>query len=81
MAAVEARYQSPKVLSIDHYSKTTAALNADIQSFTTSKGMVEDANVKTAFESVIVILTLVRVRFSLNSYYFVRLQYGRTGTS
>ena len=43
-------------------SATTAVLKADIETLTAFKDMVEATPVKAVFESVIVILTLVRVR-------------------
>ena len=46
-------------------SATTAVLNADIEALTAAKNTVEIAPAKAAFESTIVILTLVRVRASL----------------
>ena len=43
-------------------STTTAVLNADIETLTTARDTLEIIPVKAVFESVIVILTLVRVR-------------------
>ena len=43
-------------------STTTATLNAEIETLTAFKSSVENARVKAIFESVTVILTLVRVR-------------------
>jgi len=43
-------------------SVTTAMFNAHIETLTTSKDMVKATLVKEVFESVIAILTLVRVR-------------------
>ena len=48
--------------NVDSYSATTAALNADIETLTAAKDTSEIIPVKLVFESVIVILTLVRVR-------------------
>jgi hypothetical protein len=43
-------------------STTTAVLNADIETLTAAKDTLKIIPVKVVFESVIVILTLVRVR-------------------
>ena len=51
--------ESPDVKS---HSETTAVFNADIESITAAKDAEEIIPVKVVFESVIVILTLVRVR-------------------
>ena len=48
---------------VESRSATTAVLNADIGTLTAFKDIVHATPVKTVFESVIVILTLVRVRF------------------
>ena len=47
------------------HSVTTAVLNADIETLTAFKDTIEVAPVKAVFESIIVILTLVKVRFLL----------------
>ena len=44
------------------YPAATAALNADIETLTAAKDTLETIPVKVLFESVIVILGLVRVR-------------------
>jgi hypothetical protein len=49
-------------LNVDSRSATTAALNADIETLTAAKDTLGIISVKVVFESVIVILTLVRVR-------------------
>lgn len=49
-------------LDTDHHSATTAVLSAGVESLTALKETVEIPSVKVAFESVIVILNLVRVR-------------------
>jgi len=48
---------------VEDRSAVTAVLSADIKTLTTFKDIVEAAPVKVVFESVIVVLTLVRVRF------------------
>ena len=48
--------------SVEDNSMTTAMLNADIRILTTFKDVVGTTPVKAVFESVIVILTLIRVR-------------------
>jgi len=48
---------------VEDRSAITAELNADIQTLTALKDAVEATLVKSVFESVIVILTLIRVRF------------------
>ena len=48
---------------IDSHSGMVAILNADIQSLVTSKEIIRTAPVKAAFCFVVVILTLVAVRF------------------
>lgn len=63
------------------HSTMAAALNADIQSLTTFKDMVQDATVKEVFESVIAILTLIRVRFSPQFLTSFPLIDDRTGRS
>jgi hypothetical protein len=52
----------PDPPNVESHSATTAALNADIETLTAAKGTLEIIPVKVVFESVIVILTLVRVR-------------------
>ena len=47
----------------EHRSATTAVLSAHLETLNAFKDMVEAVPVKAVFESVIVILTLVRVRF------------------
>ena len=61
MAASESRAICDTVPNIDCHSEATVALNTDIRSLTTSKDRVEPALAKEVFESVIAILTLVRV--------------------
>lgn len=65
----------------DYHSATTTALNTDIQHFTTSRCMVEVSPVKTVFESVVAILTLVRVGFPVQFLYFHLLIGDRTRTA
>ena len=48
---------------VEDRSAITAELNTDIQTLTVFKGTVEAAPAKAVFESIIVILTLIRVRF------------------
>ena len=48
--------------NVESLSTTTAALNADIDTLTAAEHALEIIPVKVVFESVIVILTLVRVR-------------------
>jgi hypothetical protein len=52
----------PDPPNVESHSATTAALNADIETLTAAKGTLEIIPVKVVVESVIVILTLVRVR-------------------
>jgi hypothetical protein len=49
-------------LSVGSCSTTTSVLNADIDTLTATKNTLEIIPVKAVFESVILILTLVRVR-------------------
>ena len=49
---------------VETHSTTTAALNADIETLTAAKDSIEIAPLKVAFESVIDVLGLVRVRVS-----------------
>ena len=49
---------------VETHSTATAALNADIQTLTAAKDSIEIAPLKVAFESVIDILGLVKVRVS-----------------
>lgn len=49
--------------NVEHHLTTAATLSADIETLKTFEDTVEAAPVKAVFESVIVILTLVRVRF------------------
>ena len=51
--------------NVEPHSVTTAVLNADIETLTAFKDTIEVAPVKAVFESIIVILTLVKVRFLL----------------
>jgi len=56
-------------LTTEHHSPITTMLSADIETFTTFKDTLKATPIKAIFESVIVILTLVRVGFlSLFSY-------------
>ena len=48
--------------NVAQHETTTAVLNAEIETLTTFKDIVESIPVKAVFESVIGILTLVRVR-------------------
>jgi hypothetical protein len=48
--------------NVESHSATTAAFDADIGTLTAAKDTLEIIPVKVVFESVIVILTLVRVR-------------------
>ena len=48
--------------TIEHYPAVTAILNTNIETFTAFKDTLKDTPVKAIFESIIVILTLVRVR-------------------
>ena len=50
-------------LVVGDCSMITTVLDADIETLTAFKGTAETAPVKAVFESVILILTLVRVRF------------------
>ena len=72
MATSEPRTIDNAPPDIDRYSPATTKLNAGIQSLTTSMQGVEDSTVKAVFESVLTILTLVRVRFSFDSYLSTR---------
>ena len=49
--------------TIEHDPEITTILHTDIETLTIIKGTLKDTPVKTIFESVIVILTLVRVKF------------------
>lgn len=53
--------------NIEPHLATVAMLNANIETITTFKDIIEVAPVKAVFESIIVILTLVKVRFLLFS--------------
>jgi len=48
--------------TIENHPAVTAILNTDIETFTAFKDTLKDTPVKAIFESIIVILTLVRVR-------------------
>lgn len=62
MTASEAWAVGDAYSDVRSRSTTTAVLKADIETLTAFKDMVEATPVKAVFESVIVILTLVRVR-------------------
>jgi len=47
--------------TIEHHPAVTAILNTDIETFTAFKDTLKATPVKAIFESIIVILTLVRV--------------------
>jgi len=49
--------------NVTHHSTTTATLSAEIKVLTAFKSIVEFTPAKAIFESVIVVLTLVRVSF------------------
>jgi len=49
--------------NIEHQPAITAVLNAEINTLTVFKDSIESTPIKAVFESVIAILTLVRVRF------------------
>ena len=49
-------------LNAESHSVTTTVLNTNIATLTAFKGTLKASPVKAVFESVIVILTLVRVR-------------------
>jgi len=51
--------------NVAHHETTTAELNADIGTLAALKDTLESAPVKGIFESVISVLTLVRVRLSI----------------
>jgi len=61
----------------EYNTATTAMLNTDIETLTASKDTVKATPVKAVFESVIAILTLVRVRL-LVPFSFSRLLIGDT---
>ena len=61
-------------------SVTIAMLNADIETLAAFKDTVEATPVKVVFESVIVILTLVRVRFPVLFQFSHSLINDTTGT-
>lgn len=63
MVALEPLSIGAAAPNIDRCSATAAALNADIQCLVACKDAAEAASMKAVFESVIAILTLVRVRF------------------
>jgi len=63
---------------VENCSEITAMLTADI-TLTVSKDAVEATHMKTVFESVIVILTLVGVRLFLFFHSSVRLSGIRPG--
>ena len=48
--------------NVESRSTTTAILNSDIETLTALKNTTKATPVKAVFESVVVILTLVRVR-------------------
>ena len=51
--------------TVEHYSTITATLNTDIEALTALKDTLKATPAKPIFESIIVILTLVRVRVLL----------------
>ena len=73
MATIEPLTIGDLASRLSCYSTRPAALNALIQSFTTSRDLVEDADVKALLESVLVFLSLVRVRFFARSLPFYPL--------
>ena len=58
-----------------YHTATTAVLNTDIETLTASKDTVKAAPVKAVFESVVAILTLVRVRLLVLSLFLRPLMY------
>lgn len=62
MATPEPRAVGDISPDVANRSMTTAVLNAEIETLTTLKNIVGGTPVKAVFESVIGILTLVRVR-------------------
>ena len=48
--------------TIEHHPSITTILNSDIETLTALKDTLEATHIKPIFESIIVILTLVRVR-------------------
>jgi len=48
--------------TVEHYPAITAILNTDIETLTALNDTLKDTPVKQIFESIVVILTLVRVR-------------------
>lgn len=65
--------------TIEDHPAVTAVLNADIETFTAFKDTLKDTPVKAIFESIIVILTLVRVRLLVLSHPRIRLLIARSG--
>ena len=51
--------------NVEYHPATATMLNADIEALTAFKDTIEVAPVKAVFESIIAILTLVKVRFLL----------------
>ena len=65
MTTVEPRAIGGSLPNIESHLATTTMINADIETLTAFKDIVEVAPVKAVFESIIAILTLVKVRFLL----------------
>ena len=63
--------------TVEHHSAITATLNADIETLAALKDTLDATPAKPIFGSIIVILTLVRVRL-LVPFQFLHLLIGNT---
>ena len=79
MATSEPRAVDNASPDVRYHPASTATLNTDIRTLIALKDIVESPLVKAVFESVIVILSLVRVRVSLRSHSCVHLSVTRPG--
>lgn len=81
MAALESLVDGIEPPNIADRLAAAASLNADIQSLITSKDRIDTHPLKVVFESVVAILTLVRVRFLVQfSFFFCQLMDDTTRT-
>jgi len=61
MSTFESRAIDNTPSAVEHHSAIATMLNTDIEIFTTFKDTLEPTPIKAVFESITVILTLVRV--------------------